>query len=325
MPAESGPGLPVTQQSWRVGMGGTGFSPPYLNPKAPPAPFTEDVAVKMDHKVYKVPAKTAGKFLQSMGERWQKPATVFCSRDLENGLGAFVKAQLANGVVPSDEELRAKAREILGVGETAADDVQLLEKFKSLHGIGGSPRNLLDLSPTSNNNSGLDMEGVAGPMPDFTLPNFTNDVDMLASFDMELGAMDLSPFGTNPLPVSIPENNFGLGPDGGAALMDMDMSGLDVGQQTTGYPTPSSHSPNSRSPSSPSPSNLSAITPSLGVRAGTQSGMNIGPISDGALNDYSELYRVSAATASPLRRRASEKLAQKVGSKASPRGNLYAG
>ena len=293
-------------------MGGTGFSPPYLNPKSPPAPFTEDVAVKMNHKVYKIPAKTAGKFLQSMSERWQKPATVFCSRDLEDGLGAFVKSEIASGVVPTDDALRAKARAILGVQETAADDVLLLEKFKGLHGI-ASPANLPNFTPVVNLNSNNDPSAATatGPTPDFTLPNFTDDVDMLASFDMELGAMDLTtPFGAGTsTSIGSPMGGFGLGPDGGASLMELDMSGLDVG-------------PPSQSQGNNSRGTLGPITQSLGIRDGTN---GVDEISEGALRDYAELYRVSAATASPLRRKATEKAAAKVGSARSPRVNLYAG
>ncbi|KAG0649171.1 TGF-beta-induced transcription factor 2 [Hyphodiscus hymeniophilus] len=307
-PAESGPGLPLSQPSWRVGMGGTGFSPPYLNPKAP---------LLRSQKT----SKTAGKFLQSMRERWQKPATVFCSRELEDGLGAFAKSELARGVVPTDAALRAKGREILGVQETAADESQLLEKFKVLYGI-GSPTNLLEVSPSKpNSNSGslASASAVAGPLPDFSLPNFTNDVDMLANFDMELGAMDFTtPFGAGT--ATDMENNFGLGPDGGAALMGMDLSGLDV-------------SPPSLTSTSQSLSSLGPITQSLGIRHGSSSSMvsemggnhgmdGITEMRDGAMQDYAELYRVHAATASPLRRRVSEKAAMKVGSKTSPR-NLY--
>ena len=293
-------------------MGGTGFSPPYLNPKAPPAPFTEDVAVKMDHKVYTVPAKTAGKFLQSMSKRWQKPATVFCSRDLEDGLAAFVKSELAKGVVPNDDALRAKARDLLGVQETAADDVLLLEKFKSLHGI-GSPMNLLDLNPGSNsdNNSDLSVTNVwpgAGQMHDFTLPDFNDDVDMLAGFDMDLGAKDLTtPFGAG----AGAGPDFGLGPDGGAALMGMDMLGLDM-------------SPGHESLTTQSPSNLGPVTQSLGIREGSSGvGTGTSEMKEGAMRDYAELHRVSAATASPLRRKASEKLAQKAGSAFNSRESLY--
>ena len=283
-PATTGPGLPLGEASWSVESGGTGFCPPYLNPKAPPAPFLEDVNVRMEDKVYKVKAKTAGKFLQSMGERWQKPATVFCSRDLEDGLSEYVKSQVASGVVPSDVSLRAKAKEILGVQETAADDAQLLEKFKSLYGISTSPSSLLDLSPASAQlTPNYTSDTTTGPMQDYRLPNFTNDVSMLAQFDLEMGAMDLTTdFGTG-LSEVLPAD-LGIGMDG---FDNEEMSGMDT----------------------------------VGELNGTSSqGMD-----SAAMQDYAELYRVHAATASPLRRRASEKLAQKAGSASHPTGNAYTG
>jgi hypothetical protein len=182
----------------------TGFSPPYLNPKPPLALYVEAVPVKMDDKIYTVKAKTAGKFLQSMQERWQKPAAIFSSRDLEDGLGAFVQAEMAQGAIPTDEALRAKAREILSVNETAADDVLLLEKFKSLHNIPTSRSNI----PSPN----LATE----PIADYSLPNFTEDVSMLAGLDMELGAMDLT-------------TDFGKGTNFAPDMHNV--MGVDMGQQ----------------------------------------------------------------------------------------------
>ena len=52
---------------------------------------------------------------------------MFCSRELEAGLVKFV---LDEGGMPSDEELRAHAKEILRCNQTAADDKLLLAKFK---------------------------------------------------------------------------------------------------------------------------------------------------------------------------------------------------
>ena len=257
-PSSTGPGLPCSQPSWRVGMGGSGFAPPYLHPKGPPAPFTEDVAVKMKHKVYKVQAKTAGQFLHSMGERWARPATVFCSRELESELGDFVRAQVEQGVVPSDEALRAKARAILGVGVTAADDGSLLEKFKSLHGISGEqPGNFLDVSPSAednnNNNPPPILDFNTNSMSDLPMPNLTDDMTMPMSmqpdFDMELGGMDFTS----------DVNTFGLGSGGGASLMGgqglADFSpgglgmgmGMDMGMDISGVDDVSQsqqHSPN---------------------------------------------------------------------------------
>lgn len=169
-PQESGPGLPFTaglSTSWMVAEGGSGFSPPYLCPKQPIGPFVEDVPVTVNQRTFNIKATTAAKFVEGFGQRWQKPATVFCSRDLESGLNEFVRTEMAKGGCPSDEALRAKAREILGVDQTAADDVQLLEKFKAMHGITGNATQPGDSIPTL-------------------------DDQMLAEFDQELGNMDLS-------------------------------------------------------------------------------------------------------------------------------------
>jgi len=233
---DEGPGLPHSESSWQVAAGGSGFCPPYINPKKDSRlpGFGEAVDVNMEDKVYKVHPKTAEEFVRSLesGARFAPPGSVFCSRDLEIGLAQLVKSELAKGIVPSDEQLRAKGREILGVEKTAADDVELLEKFKSLHGISNPSTTMTE-----------------GTLPDYSLPNFTDDVSMLAEFDLELGAMDLS--------------------------TDFSTGVIDPNLNTSLDPT-------------------------------TQDSL-------GELRDYSDAYRVSAATASPLRRRASEKLARGVG------------
>jgi hypothetical protein len=233
-PREDGPGLPSTVTSWQVKGGGSGFSPPHLWPKAPLAPFTDDVPVKMDQKVFKVKATTAAKFLKSMPQRWQKPASVFCSRDLENGLNEFVRAEMAKGDVPSDEALRTRAREILGVDRTPADEVELLEKFKAMHGISQSAT----------------QPGATDSIPTF-------DDAMLAEFDQELG------------------------------IGDMDLSGLEIPAEISSL----------KSFSSPHPATQ------------TKSPLE----TEEVLHDFAELHRVNAATASPLRRRASEKMAAQAG------------
>jgi len=235
-PREDGPGLPSTVTSWQVKGGGSGFSPPHLWPKAPLAPFTDDVPVKMSEKVFNVKASTAAKFLESMPQRWQKPASVFCSRDLENGLNEFVRAELAKHDVPSDDALRAKAREILGMDRTPADEAVLLEKFKAMHGISSSTTQseLVDSIPTF-------------------------DDAMLAEFDQELG------------------------------IGDMDLGGLEM--------------PGEISPLK----SFASLQPATAAQ--TKSPLETGEV----LHDFAELHRVSAATASPLRRRASVKMAAQAG------------
>jgi Tc5 transposase DNA-binding domain len=233
-PRTDGPGLPSAVTSWHVKGGGSGFSPPYLCPQAPLAPFTADVPVKMSQKVFNVSAKTAAKFLESMPQRWQKPATVFCSRDLENGLNEFVRTEMERGGAPSDEDLRAKAREILGVERTPADEAELLEKFKAMHGLSS-----LTTQP-----------GASDSIPTF-------DDALLAEFDQELG------------------------------IGDMDLSGLEM------------------------PAEISPLRTFGSLNTATQTKSPLE--TEEVLHDFAELHRVNAATASPLRRRASEKMAARAG------------
>jgi hypothetical protein len=172
-PQDSGPGLPVQDETWQVKSGGSGFSPPYAFPKAPPAPFNEEtVSVKMGvgGKIYNVKASTSNKYLKSMASRYEPPAAVFCSRELETSLSEFVKTEIAKGLCPDNDALRAKAREILGVEHTAADDMQLLEKFKALHGITNNPFRIGDLAATA--------------IPDYDA--------LQESFNQEIGDIDLS-------------------------------------------------------------------------------------------------------------------------------------
>lgn len=93
-----------------------------------------------------------------------------------------------NHQIPSDDELRAKAREILSVDHTAADEPKLLATFKALH----------VLWQTQDDGAALEEKAVSpGPQPDYSLPNFTGDVDMFAAYGQEIDAMDFTTdFGT---------------------------------------------------------------------------------------------------------------------------------
>ncbi|KAF4625273.1 hypothetical protein G7Y89_g12893 [Cudoniella acicularis] len=224
-PPEEGPGLPTQSVSWQVKSGGSGFSPPYLKPKDS-AEFVDDVDVKMADKHFTIKKATAQKFLRSIASRYQPPAAVFCSRELEQGLNELVQSEVANGMYPSDDALRARAREIEGLEITPADDVHLLEKFKSMHGISTSAQPAM-------------------------VP--LTEAEILAEFDQELAQGNLNLGGTE---------------------TDM-LASVDP-------------------------------TPSLQLTDHTESPTGIS-------KDYAELHRVHAATASPLRRRASEKMAVRSG------------
>lgn len=157
LPSEDGPGLPLENTSWNVSQGGTGFAPPYCFPKTPLAPFPSSDEEAGDagsgsspasamqlqnpptmHGIeFELASETANKFLQSFTTRYAKPATVFCSRELENGLTDYVRtAVVQNGQsFPDDNALRTKACEILGRTAqhgTPADDKELLGKFKEM-------------------------------------------------------------------------------------------------------------------------------------------------------------------------------------------------
>ncbi|PON22127.1 hypothetical protein TGAM01_v209001 [Trichoderma gamsii] len=120
---------------WTVQDGGTGFHPPFVKPKAGKhIEFTEDTFVYVDNQPYAVSKDTAGRYMDALFEgEFRFPASVFCSRELEDGLNAYIEECIMGLSIPTDDDLRAKAREILGVDRTAADDPKLLQTFKSMH------------------------------------------------------------------------------------------------------------------------------------------------------------------------------------------------
>lgn len=246
-PQETGPGLSFDEaaSSWRYQNGGSGFSPPFVHPKEPPPPYTEDVQVKMDNRVYAVKAKTAASFLKNLSGRYQAPALVFCSRELEAELNAFVNSEKVKGRFPSDDAIRAQARKIVGMPTTSADDPELLQKFKALHGLDAVPQ------PQQQ------QQQVIG-YPEL-------DEQFLAEFDKDI------------------EN--------------MDFSGLDIFQFPAKQASPDSQD----------------IANIISAAHGDQSAPFGFEEQRGQEYEYADLHRVHAATSSPLRRRASEKLAQKSG------------
>ncbi|KAF5708559.1 homeobox 4 [Fusarium mundagurra] len=146
----SGPGLPLDINSWSITDGGTGFAPPFAFPNkkmlqatsSSPASSTAattshssdkvEIFVGNDEAPFETNQALLDGYIETFASRYDRPATVFCSRELENGLVGFVEAEIARGAgFPSDEALRLRGREILGTEKTSADDPSLLEKFKS--------------------------------------------------------------------------------------------------------------------------------------------------------------------------------------------------
>ena len=204
------PGLPEGNQ-WCLTQGGSGFAPPYAvpNPKAQVAPFQDErVPIHLCDRLVTAESSTASKYIKGLAARPQM-ATVFCSRELEAGLVEFVESEIsltscgggriaAQAAFPSDEALRAKARDILKMPQTAADDAVLLEKFKRMTkaklGLSNthspSQTGILSLNESPSSNStcvDLLMPGVdfsVSPEMDLNLPDFEmNDILQDIDFD----------------------------------------------------------------------------------------------------------------------------------------------
>ncbi|EEU34521.1 uncharacterized protein NECHADRAFT_97913 [Fusarium vanettenii 77-13-4] len=133
-----GPGLTLGTNSWNLSQGGTGFAPPYAFPgkRILHAASTTPASTDISGGTNTLPAMAAStaaldKYIETFASRYERPAAVLCSRELETGLVRYVKADIAGGTgFPSDEALKLRGRHIVGSKETAADDPTLLGKFK---------------------------------------------------------------------------------------------------------------------------------------------------------------------------------------------------
>ncbi|EGX92775.1 homeobox and C2H2 transcription factor, putative [Cordyceps militaris CM01] len=132
---DGGPGLPESN-AWAMEQGGTGFAPPYACPKSDNMdPFADAVHVEMRDgaKAFMAGPTAANSFLDALAAPNTRPAKVFCSRELEAHLLRYAEGHaITHGGIPGDAALRAEARRILRTDYTAADDDQLLGKFKEL-------------------------------------------------------------------------------------------------------------------------------------------------------------------------------------------------
>lgn len=128
-----GPGLPPGY-AWAVEQGGTGFWPPYACPKSHVEPVVNDVetCMRSGSKPFTAGQSAVNSFLETLATSPSiRPAIVFCSRELERGLEEFVNKHFAStGCLPSDDAMKMRGREILNAEVTAAEDPELLEKFK---------------------------------------------------------------------------------------------------------------------------------------------------------------------------------------------------
>ncbi|KAH7328000.1 C2H2 type zinc finger-containing protein [Stachybotrys elegans] len=129
---DEGPKLPVTD-SWALEQGGSGFAPPYAYPKGKVCQYSGNLQFSMRQgaKAISTDSQLANSFVENLTSRYPRPGTIFCSRELENGLSDMVEKHASlTGALPPDEAMRARAREITNASETAADDPVLLGKFK---------------------------------------------------------------------------------------------------------------------------------------------------------------------------------------------------
>jgi hypothetical protein len=171
IPAD-GPTLPAGI-SWALEQGGSGFAPPYVYPKGRIAAFDQDVQVPMCQGAKVIPAQKtlANHFLQNMTQRYPEPGTVFCYRELEQGLSQMVQEHFAaTGTLPSDAAMQARAREIVQLDKTAADDLELLEKFKQMM------REKVGLASTQAEDQPSDMANVEMNLSDEEVENMLQDI-----------------------------------------------------------------------------------------------------------------------------------------------------
>lgn len=128
---DGGPGLSDGPE-WAVEQGGSGFAPPYAFPKSQHEPFHKDVQITLQSGAKPFPAgqSVANSFLQDFKSRYPRPATIFCSRELEMGLVSFVQDRVAEtSRMPSIEAIRAEGKRIHKYQPSPMDDLTLVVKF----------------------------------------------------------------------------------------------------------------------------------------------------------------------------------------------------
>jgi len=165
----------------------------FPNPNVPIASVKDDCVTITNEggKSIQAEGSTATKYLQAFTTRHQPPATVFCARELEAGLVAFVENEAA--LLDDDEAIRSKARDILKTPRTAADDPVLLEKFKSMMrerlSLAGSSgiQTQTQPQPLVGQNQGThgetQMSGMVTPGMELLMPSgmdfpFSSDIDL---------------------------------------------------------------------------------------------------------------------------------------------------
>jgi len=131
---EDGPGMPKTLEEVDMHFGGTGLTPANLA-----AEDLVEVTPLRDENTtdWRKPVNSYDFSANNTHNSVPRLAipTTFSSWKLESSLADYVHQSIAQGYVPTDEQLRAQARAIVGAPVTSADDPMLLEKFKEVHRI----------------------------------------------------------------------------------------------------------------------------------------------------------------------------------------------
>ncbi|CZT01132.1 related to monocarboxylate transporter 4 [Rhynchosporium graminicola] len=164
----------------------------------------------------------------------------------------------------------------IGDGRTAADDVELLRKFKAMHGLSSSSIGYL-----GHQVPGMGMIG--------------SDEELLAEFDHELTGMD---FSTMDFTISRPASGTASALNSGSTLS----SGGASPDFFIHHPQPQSHRHSDHQARPPVSDHIQKQPLAQSRSKGA-----------GPAPDYAELYHVHAATASPLRRRSSTRMAARSG------------
>jgi len=169
-PPEDGPGMPKTVEEVDMHFGGTGLTPGNLG-----AEDLVEVTSSMQEDFtsdWRRPVNSCSSSPSNAHKSVPRMAahTTFSSWKLESALTDYVNQSRAQGYLPTDEQLRTKARAIVGAPVTSADDPMLLQKFKELHGMATQPL----YSNNATQNSTVDFAATLGTSPSAYLANNAN-------------------------------------------------------------------------------------------------------------------------------------------------------
>ncbi|KAH9891474.1 hypothetical protein F4778DRAFT_751716 [Xylariomycetidae sp. FL2044] len=139
LPKEPGPELALGDVSL------TGFAPPYVaaNAAATMEVLQEkpNVIEREGTKSFEPEVASPNRYQKSLTQRSPALTETFWPKELESGLSDHVRRELrSTGVFPSDDALRQRARQIMGMQKTPCDDATVLGKIKAAMQAQGQDR-----------------------------------------------------------------------------------------------------------------------------------------------------------------------------------------